>query len=69
MVVVTLVVVASPEIIKFLEALVLGQLGLLCGVSTPVGVPTGGVTPHLVRRPEAAVLVASLLSLDGMFQS
>jgi hypothetical protein len=67
MVVVTLVVVASPLIIYFLESLVLGQLGLLCGVFTPVAVPTGGVTPLLVRHPEAAVLVASLLSLDGMF--
>jgi hypothetical protein len=54
---------------QFLEDLVLGRLGLLCGVSTPVAVPTGGVTPHLVRCPEAAVLVALSLSLDGIFQS
>ncbi len=54
---------------QFLEALVLVQLELLCGVSTPVAVPTQGGTPRLVRHPDAAVLVALLLSLDGMFQS
>jgi hypothetical protein len=36
--VVTLVVVASTLINDFLEALVLGQLGLLNGVSAPVAV-------------------------------
>ncbi len=47
----------------------LGQLGLLSGVSAPVAVPTGGVTPRLVRHTEATVWLALLLSLDDMFQS
>ncbi len=47
----------------------LGQLGLLSGVSSPVAVQIGGVTPCLVRRTEAAVWMALLLSLDNMFQS
>ncbi len=46
-----------------------GQLGLLSGVSAPVAVQTGGVTPRLVRRTEVAVWMALLLSLDDMFQS
>ncbi len=54
---------------RFLEALVLGQLGLFSGVSAPVAVKTGGVTPCLVRCTEAAVWMALLLSLDDMFQS
>jgi hypothetical protein len=69
MVVVTKVVVASPDIVNFLEALVPGQLELLCQIlHTSVAVLTRGVTPHLVCRPEAAVLTLSLSS-DGMFQS
>ncbi len=68
-VVVTLAVVASTWIVDFLEALVLGQLGLLREVSAPVAVQTGGVTPHLVRHNEAAVWMALSLSLDDMFQS
>ncbi len=67
--VVTLAVVTSTLIVNFLDALVLGQLGLLSGVSAPVAVQTGGVTPHQVRRTEAAVWMASLLSLDDMFRS
>ncbi len=54
---------------QFLEALMLGRLGLLSGVSTPVAVQTGGVTPRLVRHTEAAVWMALSLSLDNMFQS
>jgi hypothetical protein len=54
---------------QFLDALVLGQLGLLSGVSAPVAVQTGGVTSHLVRRTEAAVWMALSMSLDNMFQS
>ncbi len=69
MVVVILAVVASPQIVDFLVALVLGQLGLLSGVSAPVAVPTGGVTPRLVRPTEAAVWMALSLSLDNIFQS
>ncbi len=53
----------------FLEALVLGQLGLFSGVSAPVVVKTGGVTPRLVHHTEAAVWMALSLSLDNMFQS
>ncbi len=51
------------------EALVLGQLGLLSGVSAPVAVLTGVVTPPLVRRTEATVWMALSLSLDNIFQS
>ncbi len=53
----------------FLEALVLGKLGLFSGVSAPVAVQTGGVTPRLVCCTEAAVWMAFFLSLDDMFQS
>jgi hypothetical protein len=45
---------------------VLGPLGLFSGVSAPAAVETGGVMPHLVRCTEAAVWMASLLSLDNM---
>jgi hypothetical protein len=51
----------------FFEALVLGQLGLLSGVSAPEAVPTGVVIPHLVHSTEAAVWMALLLSLDNIF--
>ncbi len=68
-VVVILAVVASTWIVNFLEALVLGRLGLLSGVSAPAAVQTGGVTPRLVRRNEAAVWMALSLSLDNVFQS
>jgi hypothetical protein len=54
---------------QFLEALVLGRLGLLSGVSALVAVLTGGVTPHLIRCTEAAVWMALSLSLDDTFQS
>jgi hypothetical protein len=54
---------------RFLDALVLEQLGLLSGVSAPMAVQTAGVTPCLLRRTEAAVWMALLLSLDDMFQS
>ncbi len=59
---------ASTWIIDFLEALVLGQLRLLSGVSAPAAVQTGGVTPHLVHRNEAAVWMALSLSLVDMFR-
>ncbi len=68
-VVVTLAVVASTWIVDFLEALVLGQSGLFSGVFAPVAVQTGGVTPRLVHRTQAAVWMALSLSLDNMFQS
>ncbi len=55
--------------VNFVEALVLGQLGLFSGVSALVAVKTGGVTPRLVRRTEAAVWMALSFSLDDMFQS
>jgi hypothetical protein len=68
MMVVIMVVVASPEIIDFLEALVLGQLELCKVLHTPVAVLARGVTPRLVHHPEAPVLALSL-SLDCMFWS
>ncbi len=55
--------------VNFLEALLLEQLGLLSGVSALVAVPTGGITPCLVRHTEAVVWMALLLSLDDTFQS
>ncbi len=54
---------------QFLDALVLGRLGCLSGVSAPVAVQTAGVTPRPLRRTEAAVWMALSLSLDNMFQS
>jgi hypothetical protein len=63
-----LAVVTSTLIIDFFDALVLGRLGLLSGVSAPVAVQTARVTPRLLRRTEAAVWMTLSLSLDDMFQ-